>query len=209
MICIMVQKKNKERRKQTDRKKGKRVEAPQGIYSFLTAFHILIVRAAHIIFIRECPQFIYFFFFFGHLPDAHTNAYTIERIIYISFFCRFNFGFFSSSIWFWFRVWDSPVDSTQNVIIKLNIASITHPQLILVSCFIFSPSFAAFFVHNSLLSFSFDRYNVGDLLCFQMMRKKTCVFCIKQEFHPLCCDRFHFISLEIFIKCRFYDDEKS
>lgn len=161
----------------------------------------------YILYVNVHNLYIYLFFFFGHLPYSHTNAFTIERIIYISFFTLQFLVFVVSLVRF--RVWNSPVDSAQNVIIKLNIASITHSQLILVSCFIFFPFLCSVAVYTSLLSFSSDRYNVGDLLCFQIKRGKTCVFCIRQKFHRFCCDRFLFISLETFIKCHFYDDEKS
>lgn len=82
--------KKKERRKQTERK---RVEAPQGIYSFLTAFHILIVRAAHIIFIRECPQFIYLFIFFSGISLIHTHRafYDRENNLHLFFFISLQF----------------------------------------------------------------------------------------------------------------------
>lgn len=155
--------KKKERRKQTERK---RVEAPQGIYSFLTAFHILIVRAAHIIFIRECPQFIYLFiFFFRASPwHTHTGLFTIERIIYISFSSsRFNFWLFVVSLVPCMRFGPKCNNKTQycfDYSLTANFGFMFH----------FFPLSLRCCAYRSPLSFSSDRYNVGDLLCSQMTR---------------------------------------
>ena len=200
--------KKKERRQQTDTKKKKSRSAARYLF-FLNCVSYLDC-ASCTYYAYTWMSTIYIFIYFRASPwHTHKRFYDRENNLHLCFF----------SVQFWvfvvslvrFRVWDSPVDSAQNVIIKLNIASITHSQLILVSCFIFLPSFASLLcIPTSLVSFSSDRYNVGDLLCFQMKREKNVRILHKaKHFIFFVVVVFFFISLKTFIKCHFYGDEKS
>lgn len=104
--------------------------------------------AVHIV--RECPQFICVLSF---------SPVDSSEQIYISF-ASLRFG-----------LWVPSKTSSQNVIIKFNIASITHSQLILVSSFIFFLVCITFWLFCFSLAICYDFANENQSFC---MRENSC-----------------------------------
>lgn len=145
----------------------------------------MIVRIAH-----TWMSTIFIYIYFGHLL-----IYTHKQI-YISFSLTLIFGFRRLVPCMWF------CRSDQNVIIKFNIASITHSQLILVSCFVFFFFFLLYIL--ILLSFTSIQcwWSVMFNFVFHSETKKKKIFCIKKNFMLLI-----FLFIETFIVV-IYGNEK-